>query len=47
LKKIISRDPQRIDLGVVDGPAQFLMVRFEEIAFKIDLDKRHKNLPYT
>jgi hypothetical protein len=44
LEQVVHRDPQGLDLRVVDAPAQLLMETFEEIAFKIHLDERHTGL---
>jgi hypothetical protein len=44
LEQIVRGDPQRIDLGVVDGAADLLMQRLEELTVEIDLDERHNGL---
>jgi hypothetical protein len=41
LEKVVRRDTQCLDLGLVDGGAELLVERVEQLPLKINLDQGH------
>ena len=45
LEKVVWRDTQCLDLGLVDGSTELLVERVEQLPLKIDLDQGHCRSP--